>query len=210
MKNELVLCAAVALTSGIANAGTVFSNGPAIYDNGSADFLNGNELTQWVQSEDFVLGSNASVAGATFSLLTFGGTANWDGALDWYIFDSAGGNPNNIIATGNASNISINFVLNNGFDFYDVAFDFGTGVALNAGTQYHFGLHMASDFIDRDELYWGSTGPNGTPTGRESSGGTLDNWGDNGVEHAFTLVVPAPGATMVLGLGGLLAARRRR
>lgn len=69
---------------------------------------------------------------------------------------------------------------------------------------------MASDFIDRDELYWGSTGPNGTPTGRESSGGTLDNWGDNGVEHAFTLVVPAPGATMVLGLGGLLAARRRR
>lgn len=110
MKNELVLCAAVALTSGFANAGTVFSNG-------SADFLTGNEMTQWLQTEDFVLGSNASVAGATFSLLTFGGTANWDGALDWYIFDSAGGNPNNIVATGNASNISINFVLNNGFDF---------------------------------------------------------------------------------------------
>lgn len=213
MKNELVLCAAVALTSGLASASTVFSNGPAIYDNGAPDFLNGNELTQWLQTEDFVLGGNANVAGATFSLLNAvagNNNANWDGGLQWWIFDSAAGNPNSIVATGNAQNIAVNFVLNNTFDFYDVSFDFGTSVALSAGTQYHFGIHMANDYSSRDELYWGTTAFNNTATGRESDGGLMNNWVDNFNEHAFTLVVPAPGATMVLGLGGLLAARRRR
>lgn len=214
MKSTRTCGAVIALTAGLASAGSLFSNGPALYDNGSANFTSGNELAQWLQTEDFTLSANASVGSATFSLLNTivgNNNANWDGGLQWWIFDSAGTTPGNVIATGNAQNVSVNYVTTSGFDFYDVAFDFGTGVALSANTQYFFGLHMANDFDSRDELYWGSTNFNNTGTGQESDGGTMDNWVDNGTEHAFTLgPVPAPGTAVLLGLGGLVGARRRR
>ncbi len=184
----------------------------SVYDNGGPDFQNGNEMTQWLQTEDFVLNASANVTGATFVLLnTLVGSnnSNWDGSLQWYIFDTNGGIPGSVIATGNAQNIQISFNSTGFWDFYDVSFNFGQSVALNSGTTYHFGLHMAADYNSRDELYWASTANNATQTGWESDGGTMNNWSNNGVEHAFTLV-PAPGAMALLGLGAVAGLRRRR
>ncbi len=185
----------------------------SIYDNGPANFFDGNEMTAWLQSEDFMLNGNAVANGATFCLLnTLVGSnnANWDGSLQWYIFNDSGGQPGAIHASGNAQNIVITFAGTiNGFDHYGVAFDFGQNVALTGSTQYHLGLHMAADYNSRDELYWGTTNYNATQTGWESSGGTMNNWFNNGQEHCFTLV-PTPSTAALLGLGGLAAVRRRR
>jgi hypothetical protein len=200
---------------GIAAVAVLASVGSAqVYDNGAADYANGNEMTAWLQAEDFVLGANASVGSATAGLLDFtgGSFGNWDGGLQWFIFNDAGGIPGAIVASGKGSNVVVNYVgTPAGFDSYELSFDFGTGVALTAGTQYHFGLHMANDYATRRDIYWATTGFNATNPGTESSGGTMNNWLGNGFEHAFALyAVPAPSALALLGLGGIAAGRRRR
>lgn len=186
-----------------------------LYDNGGPNFQNGNEMTNWVQAEDFVLGSPGIAGGASFNLLTFGGLGSWDGSTgQWQIYGDAGGNPDagNQIAGGAMQGVSVNGLGNqNGFDFFDVSFGFGQNVHLDAGSKYWLALHLTNDYQNRYDLYWGTTDFNGTQTGHESQFGTLDNWADNGQEHSFVLNgVPAPGAAGLLGLAGLVAGRRRR
>ena len=198
--------------------GAVFAGGAnaaIIYNNGGPNQVNGNEATEWVQTENFSVPQNAQLTDAHFWSVENGA---WDGTLDWYVFADVGGQPGAApLASGSGTNVvktATGNVLFFGSEF-EYNFDLNSPVNLTGGTNYWFGIHLSANY-DRDEIYWETTAPT-AGNGTESMGGTFNNWFNNGQEHAFYLTgtagaVPEP-ATMVLfgaGLAGLGAMRRRR
>src|SRR5437764_11911558 len=91
----LAMFAVVLLASAFAYADNI------IYNNGAPNQQNGNEMTEWVQSEDFTLGQSTDVTDIHF----------WDiegayaGSITWWITGDANGAPdfNNVLGTGNVS-----------------------------------------------------------------------------------------------------------
>lgn len=191
-----------------------------IYDNGAPNAASGNEATQWLQAEDFSFATNTVVGGAGVYLGTFNGIASWDGSFQYDIFSDNGGTPTPgaALASGSASitPVDTGTAWCCGGDAYLFQFNFATPFTAAANTTYWLGIHAAADYSNRGEIYWVSTAGNGTSAGQESIGGTLDNWSNNGTEHAFFLTdgaaVPEPAtwAMMIVGLGGAGAALRRR
>lgn len=173
----------------------------AIYDNGGDDYANGNEMTNWLQAEDFTLSNDAKVGAVTFSILdTLAGNnlANFDGTIDWFIYADGGGTPGALMASGSGTNVVTSFDQNNGiWDFWDASFDLDVAQNLTAGT-YWLGLNLNNNgCVTRDELYWGTTNANGTSSGNEQtncSGG----FGSNGTEHSFALFGSSDCLTMVV------------
>ena len=192
---------------------TLFAAIPALagtlwYDNGLPDGANGNEMTQWLQTEDFIAPSNGSLVEIDFWAFPYGGNP-YDGTVQWWIFADNGGNPGAVKATGIANPAATPWG-NTQFG-PDYIFKIATpSVALTGGTLYHLGLHMntTGNYQVRDNWYWESTAYNSTNTGIESMYGTQDNWYNNGVEHSFQLFVPEP--VSALGLLSLALLARRR
>ena len=183
--------------------------GEMVYDNGPPNYAYGNELTQWTQAEDFAVAEDVIISTAGFSMFTYDGMNSWDGTLDWWIYEDAGGVPGTLLASGAAQNVETTFDQQAGsWDFYDFTFEFGgEGVAVNAGSIYWLALHAASDWVHQDDLYWAASNPNETYLGHDQLHGE-GVWNPTGYQHSFWL--PAPGALALLGLAGLAARRRRR
>jgi hypothetical protein len=199
---------------------TLVAIGPAsavtIFDNGGPDQVSGNEMTHWVQTEDFVLTTDSYLTDAHFWSVEGG---SWDGTLDYFLFADAGGVPAAApFATGSAVNVSkvaTGNVLFFGSE-YEYSFDLASPIPLSGGTTYWFGLHLSNNF-DRDEIYWETTnvglGASGS-TGVESEGGTFGNWFDNAQHHAFYLTgraIPEPTSLALAGVSlmGVLGCTRR-
>lgn len=203
---RFVLVVAVAAFSSSAFAGD-------LYNNGAPDYTNGNEMTQWTQAADFT-GVNATIGSVTFTFIDLlnSNLGQWDGTIDWYIYNDAGGQPGGIAASGVGSNFVTSLDGNfGGWDNYTMTFDLGGGgFAANGANTYWLGLNLNQGW-DRDELYWTTTGANGTFGDAESNGTPDGPWNINGLEHAFALhEIPAPGALALLGIAGLAVRRRRR
>ncbi len=187
---------------GIQVAGDDFvSPSAAIYDNGGDNYANGNEMTNWLQAEDFTLANAATVGNVTFSILdTIVGNnlANFDGRVEWYIYSDGGGFPGGLIASGLGTNVVTSFDQNNGiWDFWDASFDLDAAQNLAAGN-YWLGLHLNNNgCATRDDLYWGTTNANGTTAGNEQTncGG---GWSNNAQEHSFALFGSSDCLTMVV------------
>ena len=189
------------------------ANANIIYDNGGPNGVDGNEMTLWRQSEDI---TNTGVN--TYNTLVFwtitAGTNIHD--VDMQLsFDDGAGNPGlvaldfqlavNGVATGNTPL---------GLTEYKNTVTF-SDVTASGSFVYHIGLlgnyeELAQNY---DGVYWETTDPNGTNTGRESLNDTQNNWFDNGNEHAFRLeenVTPEPCSMVALGLGAVALVRRRK
>lgn len=190
-----------------------------VYDNGAPDDVGGNEATAWIQTEDFLFANNTTINGAGVFIGGVGGIGSFDGLFNYYIYDDVGGIPGSILSSGSVgptiADTGIPFV--SGGNIFQFAFGFGDFNAVG-GTLYHLGIHLNNGF-ERDELYWATTAPNATTRGIESFGGALNNWSDNGQEHAFYLTgpsgVPEPAtwALLFLGfaaIGGAMRAQKRR
>lgn len=178
------------------------------FEGGNADFENGNEFSQWLQAEDFILAADNELKAAEYDWLQIG---SWNGTAQWWIFNDAGGSPGGVVANGAASNIvTTNLGIVNGFQFWNTDFSFGANVPVTGGTKYWLGLHQGTGFAARTDVYWATTNAGFGSTGREQAGG-VGGWNDNGEQHAFSLRgVPEPATAGLLVLGGLAAMRRRR
>jgi hypothetical protein len=191
-----------------------------IYDNGAPNQANGNEMTEWIQSEDFSLLSAASITGIKFWTVEQAG--GYAGSIYYSINSDSAGTPGSSLASGTIAPVSRTSTGNS--LFFGDEFEYVLSITqLNLGAgMYHLLLHNGSLAGDvRSEVYWETTNGNATQTGLEDQTpfGT-GSWVNNGQEHAFQLLgggtqqeVPEPGAmAMMFGAGvvGLVLVRRRK
>ncbi|MDQ2987202.1 MAG: PEP-CTERM sorting domain-containing protein [Armatimonadota bacterium] len=186
--------------------------GAQIYTNGTPDLENGNEMTAWLQAENFNLGAPNAIGMIKFWTIEVPGVV-FEGNVDWWIFMDNAGTPGAIHMSGTSNSVNRAATGNIALGFYE-EFVYEVTIAPAAvlgSTNYWLGLHLNSDYL-AEGMYWETTNNGNAPFGMESSGGTMNNWFSNGEEHVFELyAVPEPSTFLVLGgLAGLLLARRRR
>jgi len=164
-----------------------------IYDNGGPNQQNGNEMTEWIQAEDFNLSADSTLMIVNFWDIEAPGGGAYQGEIDWTLYADAGGMPGAAFASGTAAGVDVTrtFIqccVLGLFDEYSNTFNISPGVALTAGTTYWLGLHNGPlTFTTRSEFYWETTNFNGTFTGHEDQAPFDGVWFDNAQEHAFNL-----------------------
>ncbi len=184
-----------------------------IYDNGGPNQANGNEMTEWIQTDNFTLAANDTITGVTFWDLE--GAPGYQGSITWIIYADNSGTPGTQLATGNTSLAQV--ATGNSFagltEFQDT---FALSFDALGGTTYWLGLHNGPlTTTDRDDMYWENTSGGNAPTGHEFNLQSGGPWNDNGNEHAFQLTdgasAPEPGTLLLLGSGltGVALFRRR-
>jgi hypothetical protein len=193
-------------------ASALSSSAAVVYDNGGPDGISGNEMTGWLQAEDFVLGASSHITGVRFWTVESG--SPFAGSFEWSIRSDSGGSPGSVLATGlttatrtaqGSGCCGLNRFQN----------DINVSLNLIAGTTYWLSLHNGpSASADYAGMYWETTAANGTLNGRENQSPYSGGWSSNGQEHAFALsgdgAVPEPGTWALLASGITVCLFRRR
>jgi len=205
MKQPISVLAGALILAAAASAQAV-----VIYDNGAPNQQNGNEMTEWIQSEDFTFAADTTVTDVHFWSAE---AANaFSGSIVYTIYADNGGNPGAALETGTGDNLvrtgtGLNVPPGNtSLSEFFYSFDITPFLALG-GTTYHLGLHNGPDTNStRVEMYWETTDPNTTAFGREFDLTTGGPWISNEQEHAFQLTgggaaVPEPATLALVGLG---------
>ncbi len=145
-------------------APSVFAQSPEIYDDqseGSGLFLpsshdnevynngppnaGGIEVERFVIADDFVLDETTFITDLHFQ--TFEQVDDtWDGTLEYFILDDAGGVPGAVKITGNAINVQkMNIAGTN----YEYSADLEVPIELDGGVTYWIGIHLAANYDDQ-------------------------------------------------------------
>lgn len=193
-----------------------------IYNNGGPNQNGGNEMTVWVQSEEFTLSSSANVTGIHFWDIE--DSPGYAGSITWWITGDTNGVPdfNNVLGTGivQPTRTATGKCVINDCEYqndWTVA-----SILLQAGVTYHLALHNGPIGHDsRDNFYWETTDDVDSQWGFECNlpdNTCFTGWYNNGMDHAFYLTgglgneIPEPGTLVMLGtglLGGVAMLRRR-
>ncbi len=129
---------AVTLMSVLTVAVAPSAQAQLIYDNGAPNWLDGNEMTQWIQAEDFTLTGAATIVGVRFWAISNVGDA-WAGSAWYQFYSNSGGVPGALLASG--SFVPTFASITCGFSgCFQLDFDLGAGLPLGPGT-YFLGLH---------------------------------------------------------------------
>lgn len=192
--------------------------GSVVYDNGAPNQQNGNEMSAWIQAEDFGLAQNTTITGISF--WTFDVGSGYLGSIWYGIYSDNGGQPGTLLQDellGSPSRSATGVLVFGTYDEYAFNLAISPFVA-TGGLTYWLGLHNGPlTSTDRAEVYWETTNGNATATGHEFELQDPGGWSGNGAEHAFQLAgagsaIPEPSTLTLLGtaLAGLGLLRRRR
>ncbi len=125
-----------------------------IYDNGGPTGAFSSSISDQISADDFVLTETQKVTDGHFWTSE---TIPWDGTLEYFIYEDAGGLPGALIASGNGQNVQRNEVyLGSLLPTFEYWFDFEDHDELQAGQTYWLGLHLASNY-DNFGISWFST-----------------------------------------------------
>ncbi len=192
--------------------------------NGAPTNASGNEMTSYIQAEDFQLDGYTTLTGARIWGFAFEDIGSgFLGTISWQIYSSDGGQPGSLLHFGEATPL-VSAGAPNCCDGTAMELYFSLpGLGLEAGT-YWFGVHNGPlTSTDPEYFYWQTAANNATLRGMQQMlpGGA---WTSTNLEHAFELDgatfsaaaapedIPEP-STMVLSVLGLSAAwfaRRKR
>jgi len=159
------------------------------FNGGSPNQQNGNEFTEWIQFNDFILTQPGAKFNGSFWMLS-SDTSDWYGAVYWAIYSDSGNMPTSHLFSGEANNVGITATglnLDGVYNEYHYSFSFQTNQALAANTRYWLGLHNGP--LSNNQYgycYWETTSAGYGQLGVEFyiPGGTYNG---NGQDHAFSL-----------------------
>jgi len=219
VKASTVLWAAALLLAPVIHAGVIYNNGaPAATDNNF-----GNEMTHWIEADNFSLAATDTIRGVEFWELNREDLpGDYNGSIDWFIYSDNSGSPGTVLASGNVAptRTATGVVLQSVFTEFDMKFSIPDFVA-TGGTTYWLGLHNGSTATDttNEQFFW-EVGNAGVPPANhdfplDTPGAT---WSESFNEFAFNLsntafvtATPEPGTILLLGCGlAAFAIRRKR
>lgn len=185
-----------------------------VYDNGTTT---GNAVAWGISggfsvADSFTLASDSTVLAAIFTAWELPGDTV-SGVSYEILNDSSGLPGSTVLASGSVTPYDTFLYQNDySYDIDSIAFNFGSGVSLSAGTTYWFLLQDATATTNGDSVFWDENG-NGPSVTWTSSNGLLsppDCSGDDDpttCSQTFSLldntVGPEPGS-LALGGGGML------
>jgi hypothetical protein len=190
-----------------------------LFVNGAPSQASGNEMTAYIQADNFTLDSESTLTGVRFWAFSFDDLGRgYLGNVAWSIYNDSDNQPGNMLNTGAVTPV-VSAGASNCCDGIAFQMDFSLpSVHLIAGT-YWLGLHNGpASETGTEYFYWQTSDDNETTRGYEqlsSFGGNA--WTSNNLEHAFELEgsaqsvepVPEP-STWVLAALGLVAGVTRR